>query len=143
MPNFAPTISQEIQDQFASIRNPRNLTLITDELEGVGLGALPDNIYGYSYSPVNESAPLFAKRTFQVFEVHKLERGEVHVLGFLTAKEAQLVKDGKEPLELRLYPEPRDESTTIVSIPLDRMVKARNVSRSDGNYMPIQVDAVL
>ena len=143
MPNFAPNISPEIEQQFASIRNPRNLTLVTDELEGVALAALPDNIYGFSYSPVNESTPLFARRTFQVFEVHKLERGEVHVLGYLTPKEAQLLKEGKEPLDLRLYPEPRDESTAIVSIPFDRVAKTRNVSRSDGNYMPIQIDPIL
>jgi hypothetical protein len=143
MPNFVPSLSPEIEKQFASLRDPRKLTLVTDELEGAPLGSLPDNIYGYSYSPVNESTPLFARRTFQVFEVHKLERGEVHILGYLTPKEAQLIADGKEPLDLKLYPEPRDESTAIVSIPLERVTKARNVSRSDGNYLPLQVDPIL
>jgi hypothetical protein len=142
-PTAATPLSPELERQFAAVRERRNLTRVTDELEGVPLSALPDNVYGYTYSPVNESTPLFAKRAFQCFEVHKLEAGVVHLLGFVTPQEAELFHAGQESLDLRLYPEPKDNSTTLIEVPLERVAKAKPVSRSDGNYMPLQLDPVL
>ena len=47
MPDFTPTLKSDFEPQFAAIRNPRKLTLISSELEGAPIGSLPDNIYGY------------------------------------------------------------------------------------------------
>ena len=137
---FVSSISPELDQQLAALRERKGLALIAAEREGAPLATLPDNLFGFTFSPVNESTPLFAKRQFQCFEVHKLTAGVVHLLGFLTEKEASTFFQGKEAMECHLYPEPLAESTRLVEVPLERIAKAKPVSRSSGNYMPITVD---
>ena len=137
---FVPSISPELQQQFESLRQSKGLTLIDVDKEGAPLSTLADNLFGFTFSPVNESTPLFTKRQFQSFEVHKLGGGVVHLLGFLTEKEAAAFFNGKESVECHLYPEPHGESTRLVEVPLERVARARAVSRSDGNYMPLTLD---
>lgn len=137
---FASSITPELEQQFASLREKKGLKLIASEQEGAALAGLSDNIYGFTYSSLNESTPLFGKRTFQCFEVHKLTLGIVHLLGFLTEKEAAAFFGGKEPLDCHLYPEPHGESTRLVEVPLERIARAKPVSRSNGNYMPLTLD---
>jgi hypothetical protein len=137
---FAPSIPPDLEKQLASLRQSKGLTLVAVEKEGAPLATLPDNLFGFTFSPVNESTPLFTKRQFQSFEVHKLTNGVVHLLGFLTEKEAATFFNGKESMDCHLYPEPRDSSTRLVEVPLERVAKARAVSRSDGNYMPLSLD---
>ncbi len=137
---FVSSISAELEKQFVSLREQKGLALVAVEKEGAPLATLPDNLYGFTFSPVNESTPLFTKRQFQCFEVHKLAAGIVHLLGFLTEKEAATFFGGKEPLVCHLYPEPLGESTRLVEVPLERIAKAKPVSRSSGNYMPLTLD---
>lgn len=138
---FAPSISPELEQQLSTLREHKGLKPVAVDLEGTPLATLPDNLYGFTFSPVNESTPLFIKRQFQSFEVHKLTDGTVHVLGFLTEKEAATFFEGKEPLDCHLYPEPHGESSRLVEVPLERVARARPLSRSDGNYMPLTLDA--
>ncbi|MBL8291848.1 MAG: hypothetical protein JNN08_08425 [Bryobacterales bacterium] len=136
-------LAAEIEQKFADSRGRHKVTPVSDELEGVPLGSLPDNIFGFTSSPLNESTPLFSMRIYQSFEVHKLDAGTIVVLGFVTAQEAETFKAGRESVEVHLYPEPRDEAQTFVEVPLDRVGRAKPMSRSDGNYLPIQLDPVL
>ena len=137
---FVSSISPELAKQFEALREQKGLKLISAEREGAPLATLPDNLFGFTFSPVNESTPLFAKRQFQSFEVHKLTSGVVHVLGFLTENEAATFFGGKETLECHLFPEPQGDSTRLVEVPLERIAKAKPVSRSGGNYMPLTLD---
>ncbi|MBM3797103.1 MAG: hypothetical protein FJW31_24335 [Acidobacteria bacterium] len=139
-PQFAPSLTAEVEKQFAALREQKGLKIIAAEQEGAPLATLPDNLYGFTFSTVNESTPLFAKRQFQSFEIHKLQHGVVHLLGFLTEKEAAAFFNGKEQVECHLYPEPRGESTRLVEVPLDQVARARAMSRSDGNYLPLILD---
>jgi hypothetical protein len=131
----------EVEQEFASIRSRNNVQPVTDADEGAPLAGLPDNIYGFTYSPLNESTPLFAKRSFQAFEVHKLGEGIVHLLGYVTPSDAALMTGNSEPAEIKLYPEPFGEASKIVQVSLERVVRAKPVSRGDGNYMPLVLDA--
>ena len=137
---FAKSIAPEVEEQLTALRDRKGLTLIAAEREGAPLATLGDNLFGFTFSPVNESTPLFAKRQFQSFEVHKLTSGVVHLLGFLTEKEAATFFDGKEPMDCQLFPEPHGESKRLVEVPLERIAKAKALSRSDGNYMPLTLD---
>ena len=137
---FVSSISPELEQQLSSLRQRKGLAVIAGEKEGSPLATLPDNLYGFTFSPVNESTPLFAKRQFQSFEVHKLTMGVVHLLGFLTEKEAAVFFDGKEPMECHLFPEPFGESSRLVEVPLERIAKAKALSRSGGNFMPVTLD---
>ena len=137
---FAPSITPELNQQLDALRKRKGLTLVAVDKEGAPLATLSDNLFGFTFSPVNESTPLFTQRQFQSFEVHKLTGGVVHLLGFLTEPEAATFFEGKEPMTCNLYPEPRDASSRLVEVPLERVAKAKAVSRSDGNYMPLTLD---
>jgi len=104
---------------------------------------LPENIYGFTYSPLNESTPLFAKSTKQAFEVHKLTQGDVHLIGYLTPEESEKFLIGREAMDVHIFPEPYETSTVMVEIPLERVVKSKQLSRSEGNYMPLVIDPAI
>ncbi len=136
-------LAPEIEQKFTESRLRHSVTPVSDELEGVPLGSLPDNVFGFTSSPLSESTPLFARRIFQSFEVHKLDAGSVVLIGFVTPQEAAAFNAGKESVDARLYPEPRDQASAFIEVPLDRVGRTRPMSRSDGNYLPVQLDPVL
>jgi hypothetical protein len=47
-----------------TLRESGGVRLVTDSEEGAGVNALPDGVYGYTYSPGLPNAPLFATRRF-------------------------------------------------------------------------------
>ena len=130
----------EIENQFAAVRTRNGVQPLAVADEGAPLAGLPDNIVGYTYSPVNESTPLYVQRTFQSFEVHKLTEGVVHVLGCLTPQDSELLQKSPEPVDIRLYPEPYGDAKVLVEISLERIIRAKPISRIDGNYMPLHVE---
>ena len=133
-------LGADVQRQIELVRVRNSVTPIKQEDEGAPLGQLPDSIYGFTYSPVNEATPLYANRTLQSFEVHKLTNGVVHVLGFLEPAEAAKLAAAVEDIDVNLYPEITGKSSTLVEVPLERIMRARPLSRSDGNYMPLKIE---
>ncbi len=133
-------LGADVQRQIELVRVRNTVTTVKTEDEGSPLGQLPDRIYGFTYSPVNESTPLYAQRTLQAFEVHKLTGGVVHLLGFLKPSDAERLAAGTGDLDVNLYPEPNGDSTSLVEVPLERIMRARPVSRGDGNYMPLKIE---
>ena len=129
--------------ELEAIRARKQLTLVSPAQEGEPIGMLPDNVYGFTYSPLSQSTPLFAKHTKQSFEVHKMLQGDVHLIGYVTTAEAEKFLIGREAMEIHLYPEPHAESTAMIELPLDRLVKAKPLSRADGNYMPVSIDPAI
>lgn len=121
------------------LRSMRHLRLVSSDEEGSALRDLPGGVYGFTYSPNTEGCPLFAKQTFQVFEVHKLSDGSVHFIGYMTPAEAETLAQSNDPVELKLYPEPHGEAQQLVSVPFDRILKAKPVSRENGNWMPFRL----
>ena len=122
------------------LRAERKLRLIETEEAGNSIEMSPKGVFGFTYSPNTEGVPLFPKHTFQVFEVHKLADETVHFIGFMTPEEAQkLAANAEEAVDLKLYPEPFENATQIVSVPQDRILRAKPVSREKGNWFPITV----
>ncbi len=58
-----------------TLRTVHRVRLVEDAEEGTGVNALPDGIYGFTYSPGLPNAPLFAVRRYRSFETHKLASG--------------------------------------------------------------------
>ncbi len=133
-------LGADVQRQIELVRVRNTVTPVKTEDEGSPLEQLPDRTYGFTYSPVNESTPLYARRTLQAFEVHKLSDGVVHLLGFLKAADAAKLAAATGELDVNLYPEPNGDSTTLVEVPLERVMRARPVLRGDGNYMPLKIE---
>ncbi len=117
------------------LRAERKLRLIASSEEGTSIDMTPEGVYGFTYSPGTEGVPLYLKHTFQSFEVHKLFNGSLHLLGYMTAAEAAAFASGKDAAELKLYPEPYEDAQTFVSLPQERVLKAKPASRELGNWM--------
>jgi hypothetical protein len=136
----APAYAQ-FEAQLEGIRQSLRLTRVTDELEGMPISALPDGVYGYSYSQPSDEMPLFSKRQYQCYEWHKRADGGICVLGFAKPADAVMIEAKSEPVDFNLYPEPFGEAVTLVAVEGRRIRKAKAPSRSDGNYMFLQTEA--
>ena len=134
-------MAPEIENQIQTFRARHELRPLASAEEGMPLGELPSKVFGYTYSPLNSSTPLFARRTFQCFEVHKLDEERANVVCFVTRQEADAIQSGGEIVELKLYPEPAGDSTALVEVNVARIAKAKMPSRSNGNYMPVHLDS--
>ena len=77
-------------DQEA-LRLTHQVRIVTADEEGTGVNALPGGVYGFTYSPGLPSSPLFAVRRYRSYETHKLQSGEVYIIGFATADDARAV----------------------------------------------------
>jgi hypothetical protein len=139
-PSSIPQSENELELQ--ALRETNALKLIAGDQEGGSVGQLPNGVYGYTYSPISEETPLFSQKGFQSFEVHKLADGAVRVIGYVTEQEAAAIESGHDPVEFNLYPAPHGESAKIVAIAGARIVRAKAPSRTDGNFMRIDLDPV-
>jgi hypothetical protein len=126
--------------EIEAIRTRNHLQRVTPELEGLSLAQMPDGIYGYSFSSASAESPLFSTRQFQSFEWHKLQDGTIQVLGFAKPEEAAAVNADREPVDFNLYPDPHGPSNQLVCVPLSRIRRAKPPSRSEGNYLALNVD---
>jgi hypothetical protein len=84
---------------------------------------LPNGVYGFTYSPVEENFPLFNDRDLRSFEGHKLEDSSIFLLGFLTPEDKDAFeKTGAGPT-IHLFPEPKGKADQLVRVPLRRIVR--------------------
>jgi len=104
-----------------ALRETHTLRTVTAEEEGTGVDALPDGVYGFTYSPGISNAPLFAVQRFRNFETQKRFDGETYLLGFLSAEAAAQVAGGTAEVRVELYPEPREGAATLVELPYARI----------------------
>lgn len=119
------------------LRAERKLRLIASSEEGLSIDMTPDGVYGFTYSPGTEGVPLYLNHTFQSFEVHKLFNGSLHLIGYMTPADAAAFETSRDNAELKLYPEPFNDAQKFVSVPQERVLKAKSVSREQGNSLPI------
>ena len=99
--------------------------IVSEAEEGTGVNALPGGVFGYSYSPGLESAPLFAVRRYRSYEIHKLPSGDVFVIGFTKADDARQLSTATEQLTLQIHPQVEGEYHTLVTIPYSRIRQHR------------------
>jgi hypothetical protein len=118
------------------LRATRGLRALETGEEGTAAEKQPNGVYGFTYSPA-EAVPLFTKKTWHSFEVHKLADGTLHLVGFATAKEAEIVRTGA-PAEITLFPDPWETATEVISVPLSRAIPSKKgPSREGGNGLKL------
>src|SRR5687767_1031117 len=83
-------------------RVAHQVRLVSDAEEGNGVNALPGGVYGFTYSPGLQSAPLFAVRRYRSYETHKLPSGEVFVIGFAKADAARELSTATSAMTLQI-----------------------------------------
>lgn len=115
---YANTTSTPEQE---ALRAAHQVRLVEDSEEGFGVDALPQGIYGFTYSPALPNAPMFRTRRFRSFETHKRADGEILIVGFVSQAEALACNTSREELQLRLQPEPEPDADVMVMIPYSRI----------------------
>jgi hypothetical protein len=116
-------LSQDLTRELERIRSAHRLRPLTDTESGSGVNRLPNGVFGFTYSPVEENFPLFNDRDLRSFEGHKLEDGSIYLLGFLTREEKEAFeKTGAGPT-IHLFPDPKAEADQLVRVPLARIVR--------------------
>jgi len=78
---------------------------------------------------------------FRNFEVHKLADGAIHIVGFVTEKEYTQLSLSNDHIEMKLYPDPYEDSVNAVSVSIDRVTKFTGPSRDDGNFLKLEISA--
>jgi hypothetical protein len=134
-----PAAPLPAERQREAWRREHGVRPVESQWEGFGLAEIPNGMYGYTYAPALAS-PLFAKRTYQSFEVHKAQDGTEYLVGCLTPAEAAQISAGQTTVEVRLYPEPYGEAQVSVCLPLDRVErKSSNPTHEDGGWVPLLI----
>lgn len=117
--NTPDTVDQE------PLRATHGVRLVSDAEEGTGVDALPDGVYGFTYSPGLPNAPLFATRRYRSYEIHKVAGGEVFVIGFGDADTARQIASASSDVTVRVQPDPTLSSVVLVKIPYSRIHRHR------------------
>jgi hypothetical protein len=103
------------------LRSAHQVRLVSVPEEGSGIKQLPGGVYGFTYSPGLDSAPLFATRSFRSYETHKLASGEVTLIGFTSADVARQLTTAPQDITIQVQPHPETEQSTLVEIPYSRI----------------------
>ena len=116
--NYANTPATSDQE---GLRTQHRVRLVTTAEEGTGVNALPNGIYGFTYSPGLRNAPLFALRRYRTFETHKLENGDTYLIGFATPENAATLESATSDATFTILPEPEPGADVLVKIPYGRI----------------------
>ena len=111
-----------------ALRVAHQVRIVSDAEEGNGVNALPGGVYGFTYSPGLESAPLFAVRRYRSYETHKLPSGEVFVIGFAKGEVARALSTASSETTLQIHPQPEGDYDTLVTIQYSRIRQHRQYS---------------
>jgi hypothetical protein len=68
---------------------------------------------------------LFAVRRYRTYEIHKLQGGEIFVVGFTHVDAARQLESALTDVSINLQPEPEGESSSLVAIPYSRIRQHR------------------
>ncbi len=127
-------------EDIQTLRALHQVRLIDEKEEGFPIDALANGVYGFTYSP-QEQSPIFSNRMFQIFEVHKTLSGEVQIIGFISDDDAQkLAGKIEEIVSLELYPEPYKAAKQAIGIPKSHILEHRGPTRENGNALKLKVE---
>ena len=104
-----------------TLRVANKVRIVADAEEGTGVNALPNGVYGYTYSPGLLNAPLFGGRRYRSYEIHKLANGEAIITGFVTPDDAARMSTANQDVTVLLQPEPTEAAAVLVQIPYSRI----------------------
>lgn len=132
----APDVHPEIE----TLRARHRVAEIAAKDEGAGVDHLPDGVFGFSYAPQQES-PLFRKKMFQSFEVHRVAGGEVFFIGFASERDAASLRGAGAQSEISIHPEPWRDAVKVVAVPRSRVTRAKGPLRDSGNAIKLELSA--
>lgn len=131
-----------LEKQFEELRSKNRVRLVTDDQSGSGIDRLPGGVYGFTYSPAESNFPLFKERAMRTYEAHKLTDDTAVLLGFVSQGESLKMETGRESVTVRLFPEPHEEASVMVSIAMVRVLSRVEHSQRGGKGLELEVGPV-
>ncbi|HEX9725999.1 MAG TPA: hypothetical protein VGC53_17115 [Vicinamibacteria bacterium] len=125
--------------EIEELRTQHQVRLVTDEEEGTGIDRLPSGVYGFTYSPAADNFPLFKKKEINSYESHKLRDGRAILIGYLTSEEVDKLNTSKKAVVLHLFPVPKEKATTLVIVPMARVLGHQEHSQRLGTGLELRV----
>ena len=125
------------------LRAAHQVRLVAPAEEGTGIKQLPVGVYGFTYSPGLDSAPLFATRSFRSYETHKLASGDVTLVGFASADAARQLTTAPQAVTIQVQPHPEPEQNTLVEIPYSRIRTHRQYAAPNQHGFTVTVAPLL
>ena len=125
------------------LRAAPQVRLVSAAEDGPGIKPLPAGVYGYTYSPGLDSAPLFATRSFRSYETHKLASGDVTLVGFASAAAARQLTTAPQEVTIQVQPHPEPEQNTLVEIPYSRIRTHRQYAAPNQHGFTVTVTPLL
>lgn len=125
------------------LRAAHQVRLVSAPEEGTGIKQLPTGVYGFTYSPGLDSAPLFATRSFRSYETHKLGSGEVTLIGFASADAARQLTTAPQEITIQVQPHPEPDQDTLVEIPYTRIRTHRQYAAPNQHGFTVTVTPLL
>jgi hypothetical protein len=126
-----------------ALRQRHQVRIVEAAEEGSGVNALPNGVFGFTYSPALPNAPLFAARRYRSYETHKTSTGDVFVIGFATAEDATRLQSSLEDLTMLIQPQPEDERSILVEIPYSRIRHHRQYAAPNQHGFTVTVAPLL
>ena len=124
------------------LRSEQKLRPLRNDEEGAAVAALPSGVYGFTYAPATET-PLFARKSYHSFEVHKTGDGTAQMIAFVTSTDAARIQAHEDEIDVTIYPDPYENATEMVIIPFDRVLSSLyKPIRYDGNAVPVKLAAL-
>jgi hypothetical protein len=121
------------------LRTRHGVRALKPEEEGTAIARLPPGVYGFTQAPNQSEVPVFARKSYHSFEVHKAADGTEYVIGFVTPAEALDLESAKTGAAIRLFPDRWEGSQTLVSASMQRIVPPKRMPREDGNPFPFTI----
>ena len=128
-------------DQQA-LRETHHVRLVSSTEEGTGVNALPNGVYGFTYSPALPNAPLFAERRFRSYETHKIAGGEIYVIGFADVETAAAIESTSSERTIQIQPEPDGNSNVLVKLPYSRIRHHRQCAAPNQHGFTVTITPV-
>ena len=137
------TMSQDNHPAFSperqALRARHGVRAVSSQEEGHVVKQLPAGIYGFTAAPAAPELPLFTQPIVRCTEVHKTADGEVYLIAYVDPAEASRIESGSEPVRVSLYPDPRDQATVLVALPMSRIGHRQPPARDSGNFMVVEI----
>ncbi|MBZ5611877.1 MAG: hypothetical protein LAP38_26755 [Acidobacteriia bacterium] len=133
------TPAQASPDNIEQLRILHGVRPLQPEEEGSATARLPAGVYGYSYAPGQPETPVFAKKDYHSFEVHKAADGTEYAIGFVTPEEASQLAAAKEGAAIQLFPDPWEGSRFLVSVRVSGIAATKRMPREAGNPFPFTI----
>ncbi len=123
-----------------ALREEHGVRPLTEAEEGTGIDQLPEGVYGFTCAVGQWDAPLFRRKIFLSYEMHKLRDGSPVLIGYVSPEDAERMKHRESAVTIHLFPDRQEGATELVSIPLERVRRHRQHSERTGRGLELELE---